>query len=204
MKDYIVKVEESYFDTAKFEVGGFYLVTYKSPFEDVDKETHKCILTSATKDKLTFKYYDNKGCNHDIIILPFEIESGKNEIKEVKTRDEPLSDYKDLFYNKHQIKTGRSYVIKIDDIEKDCEFEYNGFCSYRNKDVITMVVYSSLSSIACITHDPTIYGKWSDNITSIKFPGDPTIIHNSMTFGTIMKINLNEICENYVFFKELR
>lgn len=195
MKDYIVTVEETYFDTTKFVFNRFYIVTE-------DDAEYKCLLKTVEKDKATFITIID-GEYRKLYILPWKVKNGNIKIKEVETLDEvvPLSkgksEYKDLFYNTCDIKTGRCYKIKMG------ELTYNGFCSYRNKETINMVVHTNLCHLACITYDPTIEGKWIDNVKSVKFPDKPSIIHNTITYGTVMTINLIEIKEDRVYFKEL-
>lgn len=195
MKDYIVTIEETYFDATKFDFNKFYIVTEK----DVE---YKCLLKTVEKDKATFVTVVDGLCRL-ADVYPCDVKNGEVTIEEVETLDEvvPLSkgksEYKDLFYNTCDIKTGRCYKLKIDG------FTYNGFCSYRNKEIINMVVHTKLCHLACITYDPTIEGKWIDNVKSVKFPDKSSIIHNTITYGTVMTINLIEIKEDRVYFKEL-
>lgn len=195
MKDYIVTVEETYFDATKFDFNKFYIVTE----DDVE---YKCLLKSVEKDKATFITIID-GEYRWLYISPYQIKNGDIKIKEVETLDEvvPLSksksEYKDLYCNTCDIKTGRCYKLKIGG------FTYNGFCSYRNKEIINMVVYTNFCHLACVTYDPTMYGKWNDNKKYIRFPGEPSIMHNTITNGTVMTINLIEIKEDSVYFKEL-
>jgi hypothetical protein len=198
MKDYIVTVEETYFDATKFEIGGFYMVVYKGE----KGEEFKCILTSVTKDKVTLRYYDKKGYNKDLIIMPFEIESGKYEIKEIKTKgiykvlntetDEvvPLSKaktkYWDLYRKDAEMKVGKCYEIKIG------ERVFKGFCSHKDSIDIIMVLYSDTGTIGAISYEFTACSKWNDKI-----------IYESLTHGAVVRINRSELKEGKVYFKEL-
>lgn len=208
MKDYIVTVEETYFDATKFEIGGFYLVRYNQ----MTAEEYKCILTSVSKSKMFLKYY-TKDYLKELILSPSDLTSGKYEIKEIKTKgkykllnaetDEvvPLSKaktkYWDLYYNDAEMKVGKCYEVKIG------ERVYKGFCSYRDSEDITMVLYSDTGTIGAITYVPSAFGKYNDNITLIRFPSEPEIIRNSLTSGVIVKIDRNELKEDRVYFKEL-
>jgi hypothetical protein len=193
MKDYIVTVEETYFDATKFEIGGFYLVSYKPTFPDADEETHKCILTSATSKTLTFIYYNHKGCKTEINLTTHRIKSGRYVIEEFGDND----NLKDLYYNDAEMKVGKCYEIKI------AERVFKGFCSYRDSEDITMVLYSDTGTVGAITYDPSTFGKYNDNITLIRFPSEPEIIHNSLTSGVVVKINRSELKEGRAYFKEL-
>lgn len=195
MKDYIVTVEETYFDATKFDFNKFYIVT------DGIVE-YKCLLKTVEKDKATFVTII-AGEYKRIYVSPHEVKNNKMKIKEVETLDEivPLSkdksEYKDLYYNDAEIKVGKCYEIKID------EFTYNGFCSYRDSDDITMVLYRDLGAIAAITYSSTMCGKYSDDIKLIRFPVEPKIVDESITSGIVMKINRDELKEDRVYFKEL-
>lgn len=195
MKDYIVTVEETYFDATKLDFNKFYIVT------DGTIE-HKCLLKTVEKDKATFVTIIG-GEYKWIYVYPCDVKNGDMKIKEVETLDEvvPLSKakskYWDLYYNDAEIKVGRCYEIKIG------ECVYKGFCSYRDSIDIAMVLYSDTGTIGTIIYDPTTCGKWNDNINILRFPGKPEIIHNSLTSGVIMKIDRNELKEGHVYFKEL-
>lgn len=199
MKDYIVTVEETYFDATKFDFNKFYIVTEK----DVE---YKCLLKTVEKDKATFVTIID-GEDSIICVDPCDIKNGDMKIKEVETHDEvvPLSKAKtkfwDLFFNTAEIKKGKCYEVTIGKVI------YNGFCSYRNKDTITMVLYSDTGTIGAVAYEPTLCGEWADSIKFIrfnKFPSEPSIIHNSITSGVIAKIVLKELKEDCVYFKELR
>lgn len=196
MKDYIVTVEETCFDATKFDFNKFYIVTEK----DVE---YKCLLKTVEKIKVTFITIAD-GEYRRIYVYPCDIKNGDMKIKEVETLDEvvPLSKgktkYWDLFHKDAEMKVGKCYEIKI------CEHVYKGFCSYRDSINITMVLYSDTGTIGAVAYDPTTCGKWNDNTTLIRFPGEPVIIHNSLTSGVIMKIDRNELKEGRVYFKELR
>lgn len=195
MKDYIVTVEETYFDATKFDFNKFYIVTEK----DI---TYRCLLKTVEKKVATFVTIVDGLCR-SADIYPCDVKTGEVTIKEVETLDEvvPLSKskskYKDLYYNTRDIKNGRCYKIEIGG------HIFIGFCSYRNKDTINMVIYTNSCHLACITYDPAIERKWVDNVKFVKFPDEPSNIHNSITNGTVMTINLIEIKEDTVYFKEL-
>ena len=193
MKDYIVTVEESYFDATKFEIGGFYLVKYKSTLTDEDVETYKCILTSATKRTLTFIYYNYRGCKTELQIAPHSIESGRYDIEKFSGND----NLKDLYNNKDEIKVGKCYKLKIG------EYIYNGFCSKRDDNTITMVLFSDNCELGVVYRDITIRNYYNDTVKFIHFPGDAHVEENSVTNGTVATINLNEIKENSVLFREM-
>lgn len=197
MKDYIVTVEETYFDATKFEIGGFYFVIYKGEKE----EEFKCILTAATKSNIYLKYY-TKDYIRELTLSPSDLTSGKYEIKEVA--DVPMCnemlgvfEFKDLYHNKCKIKTSKCYELKI------AGYTYRGFCSKRNKDNITMVLFSGAAEIGVIYRDPTMIRSWEDNVKYIHFPGDMSVIENSITNGTVMTIDLNEIIEDSILFREM-
>lgn len=199
MKDYIVTVEETYFDATKFDFNKFYIIHKLN-------EDYKCLLIDVTPKKVEFISVLRNFGKTDICVYPREVKDGTVTIKEVETLDEvvPLSKgkykirYKDLYYNTCDIKTNRCYKIRIG------EHIYKGFCSYRNKEIINMVVYTNFCHLACVTYDPTMYGEWNDNKKYIRFPGEPSIMHNTITNGTVMTINLVELKEDSVYFKELR
>lgn len=195
MKDYIVTVEETYFDATKFDFNKFYIVTEG----DVK---YKCLLKTVEKDKATFITIID-GEYRKLYILPWKVKNGNIKIKEVETLDEivPLSKakskYWDLYYNDSEMKVGKCYEVKIG------ERIYKGFCSYRDSEDITMVLYSDTGTIGAITYNPSTFGKYNDNITLIRFPSEPEIIRNSLTSGVVVKINRNELKEDCVYFKEL-
>lgn len=196
MKDYIVTIEETYFDATKFDFNKFYIVKFK-------EEEVRCLLANVTKTEVRFLYVSKNGCSTLLTVLVKEVVNGEVTIKEVETLDEivPLSKAKskfwDLYYNTAEIKVGKCYEIKV------CDITYNGFCSYRDSDNIVMVLYSVMGTIGAITYDPTACGKYNDNIKYLKFPSEPAIIHNSITSGIIAKIDLNEIKEDCVLFREM-
>jgi hypothetical protein len=195
MKDYIVTVEETYFDATKFDFNKFYIVAE-------DDTEYKCLLKSVEKDKVTFITIVD-GEYRKLYILPWKVKNGNVKIKEVETLDEvvPLSKakskYWDLYYNDAEIKVGKCYEVKIG------ERVYKGFCSYRDSEDITMVLYSDTGIVGAITYDPSTFGEYNDNITLIRFPSEPEIIHNSLTSGVVVKINRDELKEDRIYFKEL-
>lgn len=195
MKDYIVTTTVNHFDATKFDFDKFYIVEGYGT-------SHRCLLRMFGEDVAHFTAIVDGKDSH-VVVNADEVASGKVVIKEVETLDDvvPLSksmpEYKDLYDHTCDIKTGRCYVMKVGDLK------FSGFCSYRNESNITMVIHSNLCHIACVTYDPTIYGEWKDNIKSIRFPSDPSIMHNSITNGTVMTIDLNEIKEGRILFREM-
>ena len=197
MKDYIVTVEETHFGATKFDFNKFYIVTEKGV-------EYRCLLKKVEKKVTTFITVVD-GEDKRLYISPYEIKNGNATIEEVVTLDEvvPLSKakskpkYWDLYYNDAEIKVGKCYEIKIG------ERVYKGFCSYRDSEDITMVLYSDTGTIGAITYNPSTFGKYNDNITLIHFPSEPEIIRNSLTSGVVVKIDRNELKEDHVYFKEL-
>lgn len=196
MKDYIVTVEETYFDATKFDFNKFYIVKFK-------EEEVRCLLAGVTQTEARFIYITKTGYARSLRVLVKEVANNEVTIKEVETLDEvvPLSkaksEYKDLYYNDAEMKEGKCYEVKIG------ERVYKGFCSYRDSEDITMVIYSDTGTIGAITYDPSMFGKYNDNITIIRFPSEPEIIRNSLTSGVVVKIDRNELKEDRVYFKEL-
>jgi hypothetical protein len=195
MKDYIVTVEETCFDATKFDFNKFYIVIEK----DVE---YKCLLKTVEKDKVTFITIID-GEYRKLYILPWKVKNGSIKIKEVETLDEvvPLSKaktkYWDLYRKDAEMKVGKCYEIKIG------EHVFKGFCSHKDSIDIIMVLYSDTGTIGAISYDPSTFGKYNDNITLIRFPSEPEIIHSSLTSGVVVKINRDELKEDRVYFKEL-
>lgn len=200
MKDYIVSttktITSSHFDATMFDFNKFYIVEGYGI-------SHRCLLKKVGPEEASFVTIID-GESSPVVVNPYEITKGEVVIKEVEAADEtiPLSKsrYKDLYNNESEIKTGKCYKIKIG------EHIYNGFCSYRNNIDITMVLYSDTGTIGAVAYEPTLCGEWTDNIKFIrfnKFPSEPDILHSSITFGVIAKINLYEIEEGSVYFKEM-
>lgn len=197
MKDYIVTVEETYFDATKFDFDKFYIVKFK-------EEEVRCLLTNVTQTEVKFIYVSKTGCATLLTVLVKDVVNGEVTIKEVETLDEvvPLSKgkskYWDLYHKDAEMKVGKCYEVKIG------KRVFKGFCSYRDSIDITMVLYSDTGTIGAITYDPSTFGKYNDNITLIRFPSEPEIIRNSLTSGVIVRIDRNELKEGRVHFKELR
>ena len=115
MKDYIVTVEETYFDATKFDFNKFYIVT--------DKNVElKCLLNTVEKDKATFVTVVDSLCRL-VDVYPCDVKNGEVTIEEVVAPDEVVRLRKENLnlHNAEEMLQSTIHILnnRVDELEKE-------------------------------------------------------------------------------------